>query len=176
MNRKIIISLAPTGGWGNEFGNPITPDTISGDVLNSIDAGASVVHMHARDEQGDLTSDLSAFNKTVDKIKASRDVIIEASTGGLSRLTAEERARPVENSHAEMGSLNIGSLNFGDQVYCNSVPEVRNWINQMQSKSVKPSLEIFDTGHLQTALYLIEEGLVVPPCNFSFIFNVRLVS
>ena len=72
-----------------------------------------------------------------------------------------------------MGSLNIGSLNFGDQVYQNSVPDVRYWISKMAETGVKPSLEIFDTGHLQTALHLIEEGLVVPPCNFSFIFGVN---
>ncbi|MCP5515107.1 MAG: 3-keto-5-aminohexanoate cleavage protein [Spirochaetales bacterium] len=173
MDHKIIISLAPTGGWGAGDGNPVTPDAVASDVVLSVNAGAAVVHMHSRDENGNLTADLSFFNRTASLIKESCDVIIEASTGGLSDMSAEERVLPVDNPHAQMGSLNIGSLNFGDKVYRNSVSDVRYWISRMKERNVKPSLEIFDTGHLVTALYLIDEGIVQPPCNFSFIFDVK---
>lgn len=173
MDKRIVIAVAPTGGWGQGKGNPLSPDEIAADVVACAEAGAAVVHMHARDQEGHLTADLTFFNQAVDLIKNHCDIMVEASTGGLSSLAPQERALPVGNEHAEMGSLNLGSLNFGDQVYCNVLPHIRQWIEMMAQAGVKPSLEIFDTGHLETALYLIEENLIEPPCNFSFIFNVR---
>jgi 3-keto-5-aminohexanoate cleavage enzyme len=173
MNRKVILAVAPTGGWGRGKNNPVTPEAIAEDVIECAAAGAAVVHMHARNEKGELTTDLAPFSRAVAAIKASSDIVLEASTGGVSDLTAAERVLPATVSDAEMGSLNIGSLNFGDAVYQNSLPDVRFWVDTMVRSGVKPSLEIFDTGHLETARHLIEEGLVAPPCNFSFIFNVR---
>jgi len=173
MDRKIIIAVAPTGGWGRGDNNPITPDAIARDVIACAQAGAAIVHMHARNVQGELTTDLSPFATTVSAIKASCDIILEASTGGLSTLTAAERVLPATVPQAEMGSLNIGSLNFGDAVYQNSLPDVRFWVDEMVRRGIKPSLEIFDTGHLETARHLIQEGHVAPPCNFSFIFNIH---
>ena len=173
MDRKIVLAVAPTGGWGSANNNPITPGAIARDAIECARAGAAVLHLHARNAQGELTTDLTPFSTAVESIKDACDIILEASTGGLSNLTAAERVLPASAPHAEMGSLNIGSLNFGDQVYQNSLPDVRFWIDSMSRLGIKPSLEIFDTGHLETALHLIQEGLVAPPCNFSFIFNVR---
>lgn len=172
MDKKVIIGLAPTGGWGAGSNNPITPEAIAADVIGSVKAGASVLHLHCRDRSGQLTEDMTFYNETMDLIKSRTDIILEASTGGLSGLDPGQRSLPVTHRSAEMGSLNIGSLNFGDFVYSNSLPDVRFWIEQMAKEKVKPSLEVFDTGHLHTALSLIGEGLVLAPCNFSFIFNV----
>ncbi|MEE4167082.1 MAG: 3-keto-5-aminohexanoate cleavage protein [Desulfocapsaceae bacterium] len=173
MNKSVIIAVAPTGGWGAGRNNPLTPEDIASEVIASSNAGAAVVHLHSRDRAGRLTADMSFFNETIELIKQQSDIILEASTGGLSELDAVQRACPVGSRYAEMGSLNIGSLNFGDFVYRNSLPDVRFWIEEMARRGVKPSLEIFDTGHLETALHLIDEGLVEKPCNFSFIFNVQ---
>lgn len=173
MDKKIIIAVAPTGGWGNTENNPVQSKAIAEDVIRCANAGASVVHMHARDEHGNLTTDLTAFNKAVQIIKDSCDIILEASTGGLSSFTAAERVLPTENPYAQMGSLNIGSLNFGDHVYKNSLVDVRFWIKTLSDRGVKPSLEIFDTGNMETAIHLIREGLISMPCNFSFIFDVK---
>ncbi len=173
MNKKIIIAVAPTGGWGKGDNNPVHPDDIAADVINCAKAGAAVVHMHARDEEGELTTDLTAFNKAVQTIKNSCDIILEASTGGLSDFTAAERVLPTVNPHAQMGSLNIGSLNFGDFVYRNSLIDVRYWIKTLAERGVKPSLEIFDTGNMEIAIDLIKQDLISLPCNFSFIFDVK---
>lgn len=173
MGRKISIAVAPTGGWGAGNNNPLTSSQIAEEVIGCVQAGASIVHMHSRDSSGSLTAGLEEFNATVEQITGAVDIILEASTGGLSDLSTAERVLPVSNPFAELGSLNIGSLNFGDQVYKNSLPDIRYWIAQMKEAGVKPSVEIFDTGHLETALNLIHEGLLVEPCNFSFIFNVQ---
>jgi len=173
QSRKVIIALAPTGGWGPADGNPVTSDAIAADVINCVKAGASVVHLHARDGEGQLTTDLREYTKAVNTAKDSCDFILEASTGGLSSLTAAERIMSTTHPAAEMGSLNIGSLNFGDEVYKNSLPDVRYWIETLTSRGVKPSLEIFDTGHMETARDLINRGQIPLPCNFSFIFDVK---
>ncbi len=173
MKRSVIIALAPTGGWGAGRNNPLTPEDIASEVIGCAGAGAAVVHLHSRDRAGRLTADMSFFNDTLELIKKRTDIILEASTGGLSELDATERAQPLGSRYAEMGSLNIGSLNFGDSVYRNSLPDVRFWIAEMTRQGARPSLEIFDTGHLETALHLIGEGLVAGPSNFSFIFNVQ---
>lgn len=173
MNKKIIITVAPTGGWGKADNNPVHPEAIAADVIRCAKAGASIVHMHARDEEGELATDLTAFNQAVQAIKDSCDMILEASTGGLSDFTAAERVLPTVNSHAQLGSLNIGSLNFGDHVYKNSLIDVRYWIKILAERSVKPSLEIFDTGNMETAIDLIKHDLISLPCNFSFIFGVN---
>lgn len=171
--KKIIIGVAPTGGGGRGNHNPVDPDVIADDVIKSCQEGACIAHMHARDENGILTKDLTSFSYAVEKVKKSCNIILEASTGGLSELKADERILPVSNIYAEMGSLNLGSLNFEDKVYKNSIPDVKYWADEMYKYRIKPSLEIFDTGHLETALFLIEKDIIKTPCNFSFIFNVR---
>lgn len=173
MEAKIIIALAPIGGWGEGKGNPVTAEAIAVDVIACAAAGAGVVHLHARDAQGRLTADLTSFNQTAEIIKSACDILLEASTGGLSELSAAQRALPAKHPLADMASLNMGSLNFGDAVYRNALPDVRYWVEEMTRAGVKPSLEIFDTGHMDTALHFIEAGLISMPCNFSFIFNVR---
>jgi 3-keto-5-aminohexanoate cleavage enzyme len=173
MNRPVIIAVAPTGGWGRGENNPVQAQDVATEVIRCAQAGAAVVHLHARDGEGRLTTDLTSFNQAVQTITDSCDIILEASTGGLSGFTAQQRMLPIGNPHAQMGSLNIGSLNFGDEVYKNSLKDVRYWVSEMRKAGVKPSLEVFDTGHMETALFLIQEGWLSPPCNFSFIFGVR---
>ncbi len=173
MQKKIIIAVAPTGGWGKDKNNPLTPDEISEDVAACCNEGASIVHLHARDLDGNLTTDLLHLSKTTEKIRKACNIIIEASTGGLSNLTREQRALPLTNKEAVIGSLNMGSLNFGDDVYINSAKDIRYWIDEMNKNSVKPSMEIFDTSQLIFAKHLIEQDLIKSQYNFNFIFNCK---
>ncbi len=173
MQKKIVIALAPTSGKPGMPNNPIQPAAIAADVIDCARAGASVVHLHARDRQGRLSTDLSAFNEAVQTIKDGCDIILEASTGGLSELTPEERALPAGNPHAEIASLNIGSVNFGDLVYQNGMKDVRYWLKVLAAKGAKPSLEVFDTGNIESAHQMISEGLVSLPCNFGFVFGLK---
>ena len=173
MQKKIIISVAPVGPWGAGEGNPLTPDAVAQQVIASAKAGAAMVHMHCRDETGALTTDLSTFNKTTDLIKASCDIIVEASTGGISSMSALERTLPATNRHAQLASLNVGSFNFGDKVYQNSVPDIRLWIKRLAELGIKPAMEVFEAGNMECALHLISEGGMKPPYNFIFVCNLN---
>ena len=173
MNSKIILALAPVGGWGKGKNNPLTPEEIAKEVFQCTEAGASLVHLHARDKSGQLTTDISYFSHTTKLIREKSSIIIEASTGGLSLLTSQERALPLQNQHAENGSLNMGSLNFMDQVYVNLVPDIIFWIQEMNKYKIKPCMEIFDTSHIRIAHLAIQEGWIKPSYNFNFIFNYQ---
>lgn len=173
MPKKIIISVAPIGAWGEGQGNPLSPEAVAEQVIECAKAGASMVHMHCRDEKGALTTDLSTFNKTADLIKASCDIILEASTGGLSSMTALQRTLPATNRHAQLASLNVGSFNFGDRVYQNSVPDIRLWIKTLAELGIKPAMEVFEAGNMECALHLIREGGMRAPYNFIFVCNLN---
>ena len=173
MNKRIVLALAPTGGWGREHKNPLEPEEIASQVIDCVKEGVSLVHLHSRNSKGELTFDLSNFSRTIELITSECDVIIEASTGGLSNLTPQERALPLQNKRVEAGSLNMGSLNFLDKVYINTVPDIRYWLQSMIKNRVKPSMEIFDTSNIIISDLFIKEGLIKPQYNFNFIFNYK---
>lgn len=173
MQKKIIISVAPIGVWGVGDGNPLTPEALAEQVAACAQAGAAMVHLHCRDESGALTADLSTFNRCADLIKSSCDIILEASTGGISAMSAIERTLPATNRHAELASLNVGSFNLGDRVYQNSVPDIRLWIRTLGELGVKPAMEVFEAGNMNCALSLIAEGGLKPPYNFIFVCNLN---
>jgi len=173
MNKKIILALAPTGGWGKAYNNPLEPKEIAQQVIACVEEGVSLIHLHARNSGGELTTNLSDFSKTVELITNESSVIIEASTGGLSSLTPQERALPLQNKKVEVGSLNMGSLNFLDKVYINTVPDIRYWLQIMIKNRVKPSMEIFDTSNILISDLFIKEGLIRPQYNFNFVFNYK---
>lgn len=101
MDNKVIIALAPTGGWGAGRNNPVTPEDIAEDVIACVAEGAAVLHVHCRDRAGQLTDDMSFFNETLGLIKDRTEIILEASTGGLSTLSAAQRVLPVTSTHAD---------------------------------------------------------------------------
>jgi 3-keto-5-aminohexanoate cleavage enzyme len=173
MSQRIIVGVAPVGGWGKGDGNPLGAERIAAEVVECAAAGAALVHLHARDGEGNLTEDQSELLRTTQLIREQSDILIEASTGGLSNMTAQERALPVKCPQASIASLNMGSLNFHDEVYCNSVPDIKLWLDLMRQAGVKPGLEIFDTGNVTLANHLIEEGLIESPYNFNFVFNYK---
>jgi len=159
MSRKIILAIAPSGGWGKGNNNPIGAERVAEEAVACAELGASVVHLHSRDQEGDLSKDQSEFLKTSKLIRDKSNIIIEASTGGLSDMTAEERALPAKCPQAGLASLNMGSLNFFDDVYCNSVPDIKLWLKLMRKAKVKPSLEIFDTSNITLTKHIIQEVL-----------------
>lgn len=173
MTKKIILALASTGGWGKDYNNPLEPEEITNQVIACAEEGVSLIHLHARNSKGELTTDLSNFSKIIESITNKCSVIIEASTGGLSSLTPQERSLPLQDEKVELGSLNMGSLNFLDKVYINTVPDIRYWLQRMIENRVKPSLEIFDTSNIAVSDLFIKEGLIKPQYNFNFIFNYK---
>jgi 3-keto-5-aminohexanoate cleavage enzyme len=167
--RKIIIAVAPVGRSVEPPAiNPMTPRQVADEVIRCTRAGASMVHLHVRDAKGVQTEDLSAYSETLDRIRKSSDIVIQGSTGGLTTLTLEQRCVALNDPRTEVASLNMGSVNFGDDVYINRLPDIRYWAQRMRQTRTIPELEIFDSGMLPAARALVAEGAIKPPYSICF--------
>src|SRR5438552_17570 len=138
------------------------------------EAGASVIHLHVRREDGTPTQDRGLFQKALDAIRGRTDLIVQTSTGGAVGMTADDRAQPLECAPPpEMATLNAGSLNFGDDVFLNPFPLVREFARRMRAKGIAYELECYDVGHVEACLRLAEEGVIELPAHFDFVMGVR---
>ena len=172
--RKIIVAVAPVGKEIEAPSvNPLLPEGVAGEVVACTKAGASMVHMHVRDKKGEQTEDLTDFSTTLDLIRRSSDIVIQGSTGGLTDLTLEQRCVALDDSRVETASLNMGSINFDEDVYVNRVPDIRYWAHRMAETRVVPELEIFAAGMLPAYMKLVEEGVLKPPYSIGFCLGVR---
>jgi len=173
-NRKIIVAVAPVGKDIEPLSiNPLTPEEVAREVIDCTRAGASFVHLHVRDDKGSQTDDLTQFSRTLDLIRESSDIIIQGSTGGLSELSLEARCVALNDPRVEVASLNMGSVNFSEDVYINRLPDIRYWARRMEEADVIPELEIFEAGMLTAVTKLLEEKVLKPPFTFGFPLGFR---
>lgn len=170
-----IITAALTGGFGTkkEIPNlPVTSKEIAESAREAYEAGAAVVHVHLRDDQGVATADLDIARRTMAAIREDcPEVIINLSTGVSTTVPFEERMRLVEIK-APIMSFDICTMTFGmDSELRNPPALVRRQAARMLELGIKPELELFDLGHLHYAFQLLSEGLLVEPLLVSFVFG-----
>jgi len=169
QRRKVIVAVAPVGkGDTTPAVNPLCPEAVASEVIACSQAGASMVHLHVRDGSGEQTEDLQDFSRTLDLIRQGSDIIIQGSTGGLTSLSLEQRCVALNDPRTEIASLNMGSVNFGEDVYINRLPDIRYWARRMSEKGVAPELEIFEVGMIPVMRQLIEEGCLKPPYSVNY--------
>ena len=172
MKRKIIIAVAPVKNPGNvipeQCVNPITPEEVAEQTIACAQAGAGMVHLHVRDNDGEQTGELTHFAKTLDLIRAESEIVIQGSTGGLSTLTLEERCVALNDGRVQMASLNMGSTNFDDDVYINTLPDIRYWAQRMLEAKVVPECEIFGLSMINTVHKMADEKLIKSPIHYNF--------
>jgi 3-keto-5-aminohexanoate cleavage enzyme len=174
MKHKIIVSVAPVGkDVPKPSFNPITPEEVAEEVAACAKAGASMVHLHVRDRYGKQTADLADFSRTLQYIRATSNIIVQGSTGGLVDLSIEERSTALNDRRVQSASLNMGSVNFGDDVYINTLPDVRYWARRMAEEKIIPELEIFEVGMIPVYKQLIAETILHKPFSFNFILGVE---
>ena len=175
---KAIISVATTGGITTREQTPnvpITEEEIAEQAIASWKAGASILHVHVRDEDQLATCDPERYARVQELVRAEPgcDMIINMSTGGrVGRLTEDERIAPVR-VRPEIASYDCGSVNFGDGVFVNSPQFLDKLAREMQEYGVKPEIECFDTGMIENAKRIIDQGLIEPPFWFQFVLGIR---
>jgi 3-keto-5-aminohexanoate cleavage enzyme len=167
----LIICFAPCPGDKAEEKFPTKMDVVD-EVIRSHDAGASIVHLHVRDESGYQTTDTTLFQRQVEGIHAACPVIIEGSTGGTPEHTLEERCVSIGVPGIELGSLNMGSVNLFGGVYQNPMSDIRYYAQELNKNNIRPSLCIFDLSMLNNARRLHEERLLDEPLIYNLIFDV----
>jgi 3-keto-5-aminohexanoate cleavage enzyme len=152
---------------------PVTPDEIVDSALAAWRAGAAVLHLHAREDDGTPTQDRGAFERLVDAIRAAGcDAILNLSTGSAGgRSVRDDRLQPLE-LRPEMASFDCGTINFGDRIFEGDVPFLRRMGEAFRESGAKPELECFDTGYLGLALQLRDEGLLDDPLVVQFVTGI----
>jgi len=166
---KLIITVAPTGSVPRKKDTPylpVTPDEIAETAYLCEQEGASIIHVHCRDQNEDPTSDYKVFKETVDKIRKRTRLIVMTSTSGVAGKSDEERAQPLK-AKPEMASLTTGSLNFAGRkpsfVYMNAWETVTFLAKKMLEHRIKPEIEAFDVGFIHQGLKLVQQRLVNEP-------------
>jgi 3-keto-5-aminohexanoate cleavage enzyme len=174
---KIIVTVAPVAHQGTFLPqgvrNPLSPEDVARETADCAQAGAAMVHLHVRNPRGEQVRDLRWFSETIGRIREKSDIIIQGSTGGVSDLSLAERCVSVTEPRTETASLNLGSVNFGEGVYINTLPDIRFWIGEMKKHRVAAELELFDFGMFSTVETLVKEGLLVPPLNYNFCLGFK---
>ena len=173
----VIVQAAVTGSLVDRSTNPNVPITTDEIVAASIDAwrvGASVVHLHARDEDSTPTQDLECFRPLVEALRgAGCEAILNLSTGSAGgRVGGVPKRWECIELEPEMASFDCGSLNFGEWLFENPLPFLRDMAAAFKEKGVKPEIECFEVGHVYTALRLRGEGLLDDPLHFQFVLGV----
>ena len=171
---KLIITVALVGAEVTRVQTPflpLSPREIADEAKRVREAGASIVHLHMRDQFGNPSQDKALFAEAITYIQSETDLIIQVSTGGAAGMTAEERVQPVTLA-PEMASLSTGSVNFGDGVFSNPLPMVREFARVCQVHHVKPEIEVFEGGMIQNALTLVKQGLLQAPLHFNLVLGV----
>ncbi len=199
--RKVIVSCAVTGSVHVPSQSPylpITPDEIAANALGAAEAGAAILHLHARDPQnGKPTPDPERFMAFLPRIKAGTNAVVNITTGGGQGMTLEQRLAAAMRAKPEMCSLNMGSMNFGRFGIANRIKEFRfDWEaadleasrdfifrntykdieyilkNLGEAHGVRFEFECYDVGHLYNLAYFLEAGLVKPPLFVQTIFGI----
>jgi 3-keto-5-aminohexanoate cleavage enzyme len=176
LQDKLILTVAITGAELTKEQCPVlptTPEEQAQDAYRCLQAGASVIHLHVRDDSGNASQELSHFRRSVDAIrsKCGAAPILQFSTGGAVGETIERRIAPL-SLHPEMASFNLGTINFGEDIFVNTFEDMRGLAKAMQEHQVTAEYEIYDAGHIDNLKKLIKERIVTGPFHCQFVLGV----
>jgi uncharacterized protein (DUF849 family) len=199
-NRKVIITCAPTGAIHTPSMSPYLPVTakeIATAAIAAAEAGAAILHLHARDPaDGKPSQDPAFFVPFLEEIKASTDAVVNITTGGSPHMTVEDRMRPVMQFKPEVASLNMGSMNFGlfpmldrykdlkhdwerqhlensrDLVFKNTYKDIETILRRGTDNGTRFEFECYDISHLYNLAHFLDRGLVKGPLFVQSVFGI----
>ena len=199
-NQKVIITCAVTGAVHTPTMSeylPFTPDQIAEQSIEAVEAGAAILHLHARDPRDDRPSPApELFRQFIPRIAEATDAVINITTGGSTRMTLQERLAYPMLAKPEMCSLNMGSMNFSihpvarkitqwkydweqpyvegmeDLIFRNTFKDIKHILQQLGDHGTRFELECYDVGHLYNLAYFVDEGLIKPPFFIQSIYGI----
>jgi len=198
--RKVVITCAVTGAIHTPSMSPylpITADEIAEAAIGAHEAGAAIVHLHARDpKDGRPDQRPEAFAPFLAKIRKACDVVVNITTGGAPTMTVDERVKPCAHFKPEVASLNMGSMNFGlfpmlarfrefkhdwerpylagsdDRIFRNTFKDIQFILETCAANGTRFEIECYDIGHLYTLRHFADRGLVKPPFFIQSVFGI----
>jgi len=199
-SRKVIITCALTGAIHTPSMSPhlpVTPDQIAAAGIEAAEAGAAILHLHARDPlDGRPTQDPAAFRPILARFKQSTDAIVNVTTGGSPHMTVEDRMRPAMEFAPELASLNMGSMNFGlypmlkrfhefehdwerqhlehsrDLIFKNTYTDIETILSGGTANGTRFEFECYDISHLYNLAHFLDRGLLIPPLFVQSVFGL----
>ena len=200
MARKVIITCAITGAIHTPSMSPhlpVTSEEIAEAAIGAAEAGAAIVHLHARDPNtGRPDQSPEAFAPFLQVVKQRSDCVINITTGGAPTMLVEERVRPAAHYKPEVASLNMGSMNFGlypmldrfkefkhdwekpylegsrDRIFRNTFADIEYILTTCAENGTRFEIECYDIGHLYTLAHFVERGLIKPPLFVQSVFGL----
>jgi 3-keto-5-aminohexanoate cleavage enzyme len=178
MSTPMVITAAMVGAETTREQTPylpISPEEIAEDAARCREAGAAMVHLHVRTPDGRPSQDTELFRAAIRAIRQRTDVLVQVSTGGAVGMSVDERCGPLRltgEDRPDMATLTTGTVNFGEEVFWNPRPLVRDIARRIKELGLRPELECFDVGMIDEARYLAKEGLVELPAHFDFVLGV----
>ncbi|MCW1839738.1 3-keto-5-aminohexanoate cleavage protein [Prosthecomicrobium hirschii] len=200
MARKVVITCAVTGSIHTPSMSPhipVTADEIAEAAIGAAEAGAAIVHLHARDpHDGRPDQSPERFLPFLSRIKQQSDVVVNITTGGAATMTIEERLKPVATFKPEVASLNMGTMNFGlypmlerfktfkhdwerpylegsrERIFKNTFADIEAILTTCAENGTRFEIECYDIGHLYTLAHFVERGLVKPPFFVQSVFGI----
>ncbi|TCK31132.1 uncharacterized protein (DUF849 family) [Ancylobacter aquaticus] len=200
MSRPVILTCAVTGSIHTPSMSPylpVTPEEIADQAIEAAEAGAAILHLHARDPATGMPSaEPALFRDIVERIRARSNAVLNLSTGGSSRMTLDHRLAAARLIEPEMCSLNMGSMNFGlfpladryewrhdwergfleatrSVIFRNSFEDIETILTDLGAeRGARFELECYDVGHLQTVAFYLRQGLLQPPVFLQFVLGV----
>jgi 3-keto-5-aminohexanoate cleavage enzyme len=174
---KLIITAAICGAEVTKEHNPNVPYTVEEireEARKAYEAGASIIHLHVREDDGTPTQSKKRYEECINAIReVCPDVIIQPSTGGAVGMSADERLQPLE-LNPEMATLDCGTLNFGgDEIFVNTENMIKEFGQRMMDKNIKPECEVFDKSMIDMALRLSKKGFIKEPLHFNLVMGVN---
>ena len=198
---KVIITCAVTGSIHTPSMSPhlpVTPAEIARGAIGAAQAGAAIVHLHARNpKDGSPSQDPSLFHEFLPQIAVASDVVVNLTTGGAATMSVEERLQPALQLKPEVASLNMGSMNFGlyemlgrykdfkhpwerpyleasdDRIFKNTFKDIAYILESCSQNGTRFEIECYDIGHLYTAAHFVDRGLINPPFLIQSVFGIR---
>ena len=172
--RPVVIGVAPTGAEVTREQNPAvpyTPTEIAGEVVAACEAGASLAHLHVRNDDGTPTGRPEVFAETIELIRASCDIITMVSTGGALGMSIDERAGGLGGA-PDMAGIETGSTNFGEELFPTTPADTREIARRAAERGIALEVEAFELGHIDAALGFHVEGTLPDPLRFNLVFGV----
>lgn len=177
LSNKVILTVAPTGAWPTKKDTPyipLQPEEIAKDIYDCWKAGASIAHIHVRNDENRASMDFAKFKATLDAIRATDcDIVLNTTTSGGLGIEDEIRMKPFTELKPDIASYDCGSMNWAHStIFENSPKFLEKLGTRMQEVGVKPEIEIFDAGMIYNALYYLKKGILKAPLHFQFVLGV----
>jgi len=172
--QPVVVTCAITGADVFRENNPNIPYTtaeIADSAIGAAQAGATIVHLHVREDDGTPSGRPELFVDVIDRIRAAGDVLTMVSTGGSNEMTIEERTTGLE-AKPDISGVESGSMNFGDETFITPPPAGRGIAKRAQDAGIALEVEVFDVGHVVSAVRWLEQGVIEAPMTINLVFGV----